>query len=134
MADTFRTDIQVRFNDTDAMGHVSNISIATYVEQARVDFFLALGQPTKTLILSHLTTDFRKQLHHTDEVVVTTQVTRLGNTSVGLAQNVSANGDVAAETSSVGVIFDYGTQRPMPIPDALRHALQPYLVASEDDG
>ncbi|MEM6430648.1 MAG: thioesterase family protein [Deinococcota bacterium] len=131
MADTFCTDIQVRFSDTDAMGHVSNISIASYVEQARVDFFLVLGQATKTLILAHLATNFRKQLHVIDEVHVTTQVTKLGNTSVGLAQNVIANGDVAAETRSVVVIFDYIAQRPMPIPDALREALQAYLVAAE---
>ena len=31
----YHTDIQVRFNDTDALGHVSNIAFALYAEQAR---------------------------------------------------------------------------------------------------
>ena len=35
----FSTDIQVRFRDIDAMGHVNNAVYATYVEQARTEYF-----------------------------------------------------------------------------------------------
>lgn len=127
----FRTDIQVRFNDTDAQGHLNNTSMALYVEQARVAFFNALGQPTRTLILANLTLNFRKQVHFGDDVHVETLVTRIGNTSVSLKQDVFANGTKATETNSVIVIFDYDSARPTPVPDELRHKLQAYWLASE---
>ena len=49
MSDTkvHRTDIQVRFGDTDALGHVNNASFAAYAELARLDFF-----PSRSLILT----------------------------------------------------------------------------------
>lgn len=127
----FRTDIQVRFNDTDAQGHLNNTSMALYIEQARVDFFNALEQPTRTLILAHLTLDFRQQVHFGDVVYVETVVTRIGNTSVSLKQDVFAGGERATETSSVIVIFDYASARPTPVPEGLRQQLQAYLVPSD---
>jgi len=127
----FRTDIQVRFNDTDAQGHLNNTSMALYIEQARVDFFNALEQPTRTLILAHLTLDFRKQVHFGDEVHVETTVTRIGNTSVSLKQDVFASGERATETSSVIVIFDYSSARPTPVSERLRQELHVYLEPSQ---
>jgi acyl-CoA thioester hydrolase len=124
----FRTDIQVRFNDTDAQGHLNNTSMALYVEQARVDFFNALEQPTRTLILANLTLDFRKQVHFGDVVHVETAVRRIGNTSVSLKQDVFAEGECATETTSVIVIFDYASARPTPVPEGLRQKLQSYLL------
>jgi len=36
---TYTTDIDVRFRDIDAMGHVNNAVYATYIEQARTEYF-----------------------------------------------------------------------------------------------
>ena len=127
----FRTDIQVRFNDTDAQGHLNNTSMALYVEQARVDFFAALEQPTRTLILANLSLDFRKQVHFGDVVHVETTVMRVGNTSVSLKQDVFANGERATETTSVIVIFDYASARPTPVAADLRQKLHAYLAARD---
>ena len=35
-----RTDIQMRFGDTDALGHVNNASYASYAEVARLEALL----------------------------------------------------------------------------------------------
>ncbi len=34
-----RTLIRTRFGESDAFGHINNVSFFTYLEQARVDFF-----------------------------------------------------------------------------------------------
>ncbi len=39
----YRTDIQVRFADTDALGHVNNSAFAHYAEHARIEFFQHLA-------------------------------------------------------------------------------------------
>jgi acyl-CoA thioester hydrolase len=123
----YHTDIQVRFNDTDALGHVSNIAFALYIEQARVEFFRSLGMGRIALILAHLSQDFRKQIKFGDQVYVETKVGKLGNTSVTLDQTIMASNELAAEAKSVVVLFDYEAQKPKPIADDLRQKLSDYL-------
>jgi acyl-CoA thioester hydrolase len=123
----YRTDIQVRFNDTDMLGHLNNTAYALYVEQARVDFFRSLGMARITLILAHISLDFRKQVAFGDKVRVETNVSKVGNSSVTLSQAVYANNEVAAETKSVVVLFDYEAQKPKTIPAELRTRLEDYL-------
>jgi acyl-CoA thioester hydrolase len=123
---TYRTDIQVRFNDTDALGHLNNTAYALYAEQARVMFFHSLGLEKVTLILAHISLDFRKQVNFGDSVDVETTVEKIGNSSVTLIQNVFANHELAAETRSVVVLFDYESQKPKAIPNELRQGLEGY--------
>ena len=69
-----RTDIQVRFNDTDALGHLNNTSYALYAEHARITFFQDVGGSVGSLILAHLSLDFRQQVKFGDNVAVETWV------------------------------------------------------------
>ena len=126
---TYRTDIQVRFNDTDMLGHLNNTAHALYVEQARVTFFHALGMKKITLILAHISLDFRKQVTFGDSVHVETNVEKIGNSSVTLLQNIFANHALAVETKSVVVLFDYEAQKPKKIPDDLRRGLEAFATA-----
>lgn len=124
---TYRTDIQVRFNDTDMLGHLNNTAYALYAEQARVMFFHALGMEKITLILAHISLDFRKQVTFGDDVYVETTVEKIGNSSVTLLQAIFANNTLAVETKSVVVLFDYDAQKPKKIPDELRRGLGVYV-------
>lgn len=122
-----RTDIQMRFADTDALGHVNNVSFAVYAETARLEFLRVLGEAVRSLIIAHLAIDFRRQVELGDEVHVDSWVERVGNTSLTLRQQILANGETAADIRSVVVSFDYAAQRPTPWTDELREALQPYV-------
>lgn len=124
---THRTDIQIRFNDTDALGHLNNSSYALYAEYARIRFLEDLGVEVKSLILAHLSLDFRKQVAYGEEVAVETWVERVGSSSVTLAQHVLAEGEVTTEMRSVVVQFDYDTQRARALTDELRKRLSDYL-------
>ena len=124
----FRSDIQVRFNDTDALGHINNTSFALYAEYARVEFLDNLRTDDVYLILAHISLDFLKQVKFREEIYVTTQVEKLGKTSLTLHQEVYANGEVAAKVRSVVVLFDYGTQKSVRIPDEVREQLHAYTL------
>ena len=115
-----RSEIQVRFADTDALGHLNNASFALYAEHARLEFMRACEVDVRGLILAHLALDFRAQVRFGQAVHVTTWVEKLGTTSITLRQDVHADERVAAEVRSVVVQFDYATQRPVPISDELR--------------
>ena len=129
------TTVQVRFADTDALGHVNNARYAEYVEAARLDFFRAVDIEVEALILARLEIDFRAQLRARPEVHVHTGVERLGRTSVTMTHRICerADGDdwgqVFAEARAVVVLFSYATNRPAELTAELRAALGSYVVA-----
>src|SRR5665213_1927648 len=119
-------DIQMRFADTDALGHVNNGSFIVYAETGRLQFLSLLGGAVLSLILAHISADFRKQVKFGETVTVETWVERIGTTSVTLQQIVHASGAVAAEVRSVVVSFDYTAQRPTPWSAESRAVLNEY--------
>lgn len=128
-AQVHRTDIQVRFGDTDALGHVNNASFAAYAELARLDFLRRFGGSVRSLILASLYIDFRRQVKFTEEVHVDTAVEKIGTSSVTLAQTIFADGARAADVRSTVVYFDYSNSKARPLTDEMRAALVPFLQA-----
>ena len=124
-----RTAVQMRFADTDALGHVNNGSFVLYAETARLEFLGALGGAVQSLILAHLSIDFRRQVTFGEAIVVDTWVERVGRTSVTILHAIRADDTVAAEVRSVVVAFDYAAQRPRPWTDAERAGLDAYRTA-----
>jgi acyl-CoA thioester hydrolase len=121
-----RVDIQMRFADTDALGHVNNGSFVLYAETGRLEFLRVLGGAVRSLILAHLAIDFRRQVVYGESMAIETWVERVGTTSVTLLQTIRASGAIAADVRSVVVYFDYVSQRPQPWPAELRTVLEAY--------
>jgi acyl-CoA thioester hydrolase len=119
-----RLAVQVRFADTDMMGHVNNAAFATWAESARIAFVQAGMPGLMSIILAHLTIDFRRQVEFQDPVEVLTSVETIGRSSFTLRQQLVAAGAVAAEVRSVMVHFNYDRQQSEPIPPALRTWLE----------
>ena len=73
-----KTDIQIRFNDVDQMGHVNNAVIMEYLDLGKDEFFSSHGvPPTKgdfTVMVVHYDVDFKAQIHYHDRIHVTTEV------------------------------------------------------------
>ena len=59
-----KTDIQIRFNDVDQMGHVKNAVIMEYLDLGKDEFFSSHGvPPTKgdfTVMVVHYDVDFKQ--------------------------------------------------------------------------
>ena len=122
-----RTNIQVRFSDTDALGHVNNAIFATWAEIGRLDFLHSLGGTVRSLILASLTIEFRRQVMIDQAVYVESWIPRIGNSSFGLDQIIYAGGEVAADITSTIVHFDYSVNKASRVPDALRELMGPYV-------
>ena len=121
-----RTPIQLRFADIDMLGHVNNVAYASYVETARVEFLRSLGEEVTSIIVAHLALDYRRPVHVGRALSVDTWVEKIGRTSVTLQQVVWADADRATDVRSVLVFYDYARGAPMPVPDAMRAALERY--------
>lgn len=121
-----RTLIQVRYGDTDALGHVNNAVFASYAEVARMDFFrehvgmYTTAGETGGSIMARLAMDFRSQVRLGQKVEAVTSLAHLGNTSLTMKQQVFADDVLAADIEAVIVHFDYANERPVPVPEELR--------------
>ncbi len=118
------TAVQVRFGDSDALGHINNASLVIYAEIGRLAFFSQFPDFVQSLILARITADYRKQVTLEHRVSVYTAVERVGTSSITLRQEIRANDEMAVECTSVVVHFDYATQRSSPLPEHIRHALE----------
>ena len=132
-----RVAIDVRFADTDAMGHVNNAVYLTYVEAARLGWWTGLtGEPLEReagrdegLILAEAEIAFRSPVFFGETVVVETRPGRLGRTSLGLVHRVTASRPdgavrLVATCRSVLVRYDYARERPVLWPPGLIAAME----------
>ena len=126
------TDIQVRFGDTDAKGHLNNAVFAAYTEVARLAFLDSVGIPANSLILAHLSIDYLRQVRYGNRVRVESYIEIVGRSSMTIRQHVMADDVLAADVKAVAVYFNFDAQRSEVIPDAMRSALSASMNATSD--
>ena len=132
----FRT-IQTRWMDNDAYGHVNNVTYYSYFDTIVNEHLIREGGldiargPAVGLVVETACT-FRKSLAFPDAIDAGMRVARLGNSSVTYEIGLFRAGDdePAATGRFVHVWVDRSTQRPVPIPPAVRTALQPLAASS----
>lgn len=130
---THEKRIEIRWRDLDALRHVNNAVYATYLEEARDEWFVhALGPGGKfwDYVLARIAIDFRRELTQDDDVlVVRTRLVRLGTSSLTFREEiVSLEGWVAAEAEAVVVARNPDTGRSRPLTDTERTALSAVLA------
>jgi acyl-CoA thioester hydrolase len=131
---THETRIEIRWRDLDALRHVNNAVYATYLEEARDEWFVrALGPGGNfwDYVLARVAIDFRRELTQDDEaLVVRTRLVRIGTSSLTFREEiVSLAGWVAAEAESVVVARDRDSGRSRTLNDTERAAFETVLVA-----
>lgn len=136
MAKQLITPIQKRFSDVDSFMHVNNIWQQSYFDMGKTDFYVkVLGIPgvfdRLHIITASTHTDYLGQVRLMDDIVVTTDISRLGNKSMTLHQRIMSGDKCLTESSSVMVAFDFELQQTVTIPDEWRTKLEEYLVRSE---
>lgn len=129
------TPVQKRFSDVDSFMHVNNIWQQSYFDMGKTDFYTKVlgitGVFDKLRIITASThTDYFGQVRLTDDIVVVTDVSRLGNKSMTLHQRIMHGDRCLTESSSVMVAFDFETQQTVPMPDEWRRKLEEYLIHS----
>ena len=133
MAKELRTPVQKRFSDVDSFMHVNNIWQQSYFDMGKTDFYVkVLGIPgvfdRMRIITASTHTDYLGQVRLMDDIVVTTDVSRLGNKSMTLHQRIMAGDKCLTESSSVMVAFDFELQQTVPLPEEWRERLSEYLT------
>jgi acyl-CoA thioester hydrolase len=126
---------QLRFSDSDAMGHVNHARFASLFEDARIGLLSSLagdGPPitSRGIILARLEIDYVRPLQvDVEPVSVFTRVVRIGTSSFTIDYELQQRGAICARGLSVLVAYDYTAGRSRPLADTERArlsvALQP---------
>lgn len=118
--------IDVRFRDLDAIGHVNNAVYLTYLEAARIAYWLHVTRRTGIealdIILARVEIDYRSPAEFGETLDIGVRVASLKRSSflVELAVVERRTGRLVAESRNVLVYFDYAANRPIPIPAGIR--------------
>ena len=121
--------IEIRWRDQDAYGHVNNAVYLTYLEEMRDEWLeRALGDSGDAwgYVTARVAIDFRRELTQDDDAIVARLwLTRIGTSSVTTREEiVTVGGELAAEAEAVLVARDTETGRSRPLSDAERAALE----------
>jgi acyl-CoA thioester hydrolase len=126
--------IEIRWRDQDAYGHVNNAVYLTYLEEVRDEWLeRALGDSSDAwgYVTARVAIDFRRELTQEDDAIVARLwLKRIGTSSVTTREEiVTVGGELAAEAEAVLVARDSETGRSRPLSDAERAALERELSA-----
>jgi acyl-CoA thioester hydrolase len=118
----------VRYSDTDANGHVNNVSYAAYLETGRTTLAQACGLPIGLnhgmhTVLARVEIDYLAEVHWPASLDLGIAVVKLGRSSVTVIQGVFLGDRCVAKGREVMVMVETATGRSMPIPDELRQRL-----------
>ena len=134
-----RVVIDVRFADTDAMGHVNNAKYMTYIEAARLGYYeLVMGRPlpltthgaSESMILADARLTYRSPAFYGEMLTVEARVSRIGRTSFTQEYRITAPDSrygrvrLVAIAEAVQVMYDYAGERPTPLPSELIEAFE----------
>ena len=130
----YETDLQLRFGDTDAMGHVNNAKVVTYLETGRMRFFAdVLGAERVEdiqFILAEVSCRYRLPILLHDPVRIRMCVTDVSRSSFRFRYELADRDDgrVFVEAESVQVMYDYTTGRPRPIDETFLKKVRDYIL------
>lgn len=121
----FSTEIEQRFSDLDAYGHVNSALYFTYLETARVklmaDQFREATQNNIHFVVARAECDYRRPILLSQKVVVTVRVERVGSTSFTVAYVLHDGSDtVYATARTTMVCFDNRKGTTTAVPDSIR--------------
>lgn len=122
-------DIQLRFRDTDAMGHVNNAAYLTYLELARMHYWETLSGSRDfsavDFILVRAEIDYRAAARLGDFIRVYIRASRLGGSSWDFEYKVvdQASGKLFAEAKTVQCSYDYAKGKVKRLDPAMRRKM-----------
>jgi acyl-CoA thioester hydrolase len=121
----FERRVDVRWRDTDALGHVNNAVYLTYLEEARDRFYEHVLRADPIYVVVRIELELRAEVLHEDrQVRVRIAVERIGTTSMTTRETItSAAGAVVADARVITVRWDRETRRPVPFSQAERERI-----------
>lgn len=120
-----------RISEMNAARHIGHHVIPIWFEVGFMDIIKMFtpdlnGEPC--LVMANLNVDFINEMYLGMDVVITTEVKRIGNSSFVLQHQIYQDGKLCAKGSVTFIHFDYSAKKVLPIPDSIRSKLIEHLI------
>lgn len=128
----FQRPIKVIFRDLDGMRHVNHAVYLTYCEAARNEYWIEVtgikNVEEYDFVLAEVTARYHDAARLGDELIVGCRVTELRNSSFYMEHEITNQhtGRLVAEVRTVQVMYDYATEKSMPISDLRRKQIEKF--------
>ncbi len=130
----YKIEINPRFKDTDALGHINNASFITWIEEARrpvfEEFNSELSIEKWNLIIARVEMDFVAQCYYGKKVVINSSIEKIGTSSLIIYHDLLQENTKIAQGKSILVHFDYSKNKSVPIPEEIKQSLKKHLKNS----
>ena len=124
--------LQIRFNDVDKFGHVNNTIYFHFHDTAKTDYIATVCEGVdwerQAIVVVKIEAEFLAQIKSNSRIAGRTRVTKIGNKSFHLEQDVIDidTKEVKSRCLSVMVLYDLERQQTIPLPDEWRKAISDY--------
>lgn len=125
----YQTTLRIRVRDLDHMEHVNNAVYATYMEQARVDYFsevLDINLDDMEMAVVNSQIEFKRQVRYGGYLTVQVRVPKLGRTSFPFEYRFVDDDETAATAETVQVALDSESKSARPLPKPWREGIAEY--------
>ena len=137
----YRHHIEIRYGDTDALGHVNNATYLSYFEAARVGYYSAVvGHPfgtgpdaeKRTFVIAEARISYRAPAFYSEPLWCGVRVAWVSRSAFALEYLVEVDKSpigearVVADGSTVQVFYDLARGRPMRTPASLVEQMATY--------
>ena len=123
----YKVKIEKRWSDLDELGVVNNATIMTYLEEARIRFFIeALQWEWKDtgLVVANATINYRTPITYHDHPVIYIKCTKVGTKSFTLQYTMAEMAleavKVFSEAQTTLVCYDFAQKVSVAIPEYIR--------------
>jgi acyl-CoA thioester hydrolase len=128
---TFRTPIEVRFRDIDALGHVNNAVYLTYFEMARSAYLQALSGRTFEarefgIVIAEARCRYRSPAFYGERLIAEVATSSIRSRSFELRYRLISekDGRLVADGMTVQVAFDQAAGRAVALPARFHEAME----------
>ncbi|PIE41262.1 MAG: thioesterase [Gammaproteobacteria bacterium] len=131
----FSIEINPRFCDTDAMGHINNTVYPVWFLEGRESilrvFNPSLSTDEVSLVLAKIEIEYLDEVFFGKSVEIRTYVLRIGVSSILVGQEVWQNEELKATATATMVNFDKRTRKSLPIPNEVKQELSKHLLEAD---
>ena len=123
----FSTPIQVRYSDFDMLGHINNATFVTYIEVARLYYYIEIGWTLEDVsnVVAHLDLDFLAPILPGLKVNCRVKTSSIGSKSFQMIYELYSPEDdvIFAKGHSVQVCFEKKSGKTVNIPEHIRELI-----------
>jgi acyl-CoA thioester hydrolase len=120
----FWQEDHVRFGDLDVIGHVNNLAMGSYFENARVALmrkaFPHWPNGETLFVLVQTRFDYFYELNYPAQLRIGTRLLSFGRSSMRLGAALFHDKELVAQSTTVSVLINQETRKPVMVPDDLR--------------